>query len=151
MTLTTIELLRLAHVVLTVVAVGTNVSFPVWVRLAEREPSHLTFTLRAVRRIDRWVTIPAYGLVALTGLALAVAQATPLTSPWLGGSLALFVLVIAVGAVLYAPVSRWRLAAAERGGVTDPAYRRERGRIDGLDALILLAIFAIVALMVLRP
>ncbi len=75
--------MRLLHIALALFAVGTNLSFPIWIRLAERKGSHLAFTLRAVRWIDRRVTIPAYVLVAATGLALAVIEGIPLATPWL--------------------------------------------------------------------
>lgn len=146
-----LSLLKLVHVALAVVAVGTNLSFPIWVRLAERDGAHLAFTLRAVRWIDRWLTIPAYGLVALTGVAIAVLDGTPLLTGWLAAAIALFVLVIAAGALLYIPVSRRRLAAAEHGGPDDLEYRAMRRRADALDLFIVPAVLAILALMVLKP
>lgn len=149
--MTPLALLKLAHVTLAVFAVGTNLSFPIWIRLAERDDAHLAFALRAVRWIDRRVTIPAYGLVALSGLGLVVAGGIPLSEPWLAGAIALFVAVIAAGVVLYAPISRRRLDAAERGGAADPAYRTERRRGDLLDLFIVPAVLAILALMVLKP
>lgn len=120
-------------------------------RLAERDGSHLAFTLRAIRRIDRAVTIPAYGLVAITGVALALVEGIPFNALWLAAAIALFVLVVAAGILLYAPVSRRRLAAAERGGPADLGYRRERRRADLLDLLIVPAVLLILALMVFRP
>ena len=149
--MTGLVLLKLVHVVLALFAVGTNLSFPIWVRLAERDDRHLAFTLRAIRFIDRWVTIPAYGLAAISGVALAVSQGVPLTEPWLAIALALFVAVIAVGALLYSPVSRARLIAAERGGAADPAYRDQRGRVDALDLFTVPAVLLILALMVAKP
>lgn len=144
-------LLKLAHIALAVLAVGTNLSFPIWVRLAERDGSHLAFTLRAIRWMDRRVTIPAYALVAVTGVTLAVGQGIPLTTPWLAGAMTLFALAAAVGILLYAPVSRRRLAAAERGGPAGRAYLAERRRSDLLDLVIVPMVLAILALMVLRP
>ena len=144
-----LAVLKLVHVALALFAVGTNLSFPIWVRIAERETAHLAFVLRSVRWIDRFVTIPAYGLVALTGLALALAEGVPLTTLWLGGALALFAAVILAGALLYAPVSRARLAAAERGSMPD--YGRERRRAERLDLFIIPAVLVILALMVWRP
>ncbi len=149
--MTAIALLKLVHVALALVAVGTNLSFPIWIRLAERDGSHLAFTLGSIRRIDRGVTIPAYGLVALTGIALAVAEGISFATVWIAVPIALFIAVIAAGFVLYAPVSRRRLLAAERGGAADPEFRREQRRADLLDVFVVPSVLAILALMVLRP
>ncbi len=130
---------------------GTNLSFPIWIRLAERRASDLAFTLRAVRWLDRSATIPAYGLVALTGLGLAWVEEIPLSATWLAAAAGLFVAVMAAGFLVYAPVSRRRLSAVERGGPADPAYPRARTQAALLDLFIIPAVLAILALMVLRP
>ncbi len=130
---------------------GTNLSFPIWIRSAEPDAVHLAFTLRSVRWIDRWVTIPAYGLVALTGLSLAWVEEIPPASTWLGLALGLFVAAMAVGFLIYAPVSRRRLAAIERGGPGDPAYSHARSQAARLDLFVIPAVLAILALMILRP
>ena len=78
-------------------------------------------------------------------------EGLPLTFLWLAAAIVLFIAVIAAGALLYAPVSRARLAAAERGGAGDPDYRRERRRADALDLFIVPAVLVILGLMVARP
>ncbi len=135
---------------LAVVAVGTNLSFPIWVGLAEREASALAFTLRAVRSVDRAVTIPAYVLTAATGFVLVALEGVPWSAAWIVGSIALFALLMGIGVVLYRPVSRERLAALA-GGVADPSYRSAARRAAALDAAILGAALAILVLMVVRP
>jgi uncharacterized membrane protein len=104
-----------------------------------------------VRWIDRHVTIPAYGLVALTGLTMAWLEGSPLTAFWLGTAIVLFLAVMASGFFVYAPISRRRLVGAERGGAGDPAYRVGRRRGALLDAFIIPAVLAILALMVFKP
>jgi uncharacterized membrane protein len=148
---TGIALLKLVHVLLVVFAVGTNLSFPIWVRLAERDPWNLAFTLRTVRFIDRRLTIPAYGLVAITGVALALAQGVALTEPWIALAIGLFVVIIAIGILLYSPASQRRLVAAERGGAADPAYREERRRAMALDVAVTSVVVLILGLMVFKP
>ncbi len=135
---------------LAVVAVGTNLTFPIWVRLAERETAALPFTLRAVRSVDRAVTIPAYLATALSGALLVALEGIPWSAGWIAASIALFLLLMGIGVVLYRPVSRERLAAVARG-VADPLYRRAARRAEALDAAILVAALAILVLMVVRP
>ncbi len=96
------------------------------------------------------MTIPAYLLTAVSGIALVVVERVDPLAIWIAGSTVLFVVLMGLGFVLYRPVSRLRLAAAARGPA-DPAYRRSSRRADALDAAILGAALAILALMVLRP
>lgn len=143
--------LKLLHVLLAIVAVGANLTFPLWIRLAERDPAHLRFTLLGIRWLDRYVTIPTYGLLALTGLALAVLGAVPLTTGWLAVSIALYVGVAVLGFTVYRPVSGARLAALESGSPGDLAYRRARQQARALDGTVIAAVLVILALMVLKP
>lgn len=132
------------------VALGTNLSFPIWTYLAERDRGSLVPTLRSVRWVDRWVTIPAYLLSALSGIALVPLERIDPWALWVAGSAVLFVALMGLGFLLYRPVSRLRLAAAGRGP-SDAAYRAASRRAAALDAAILGAALAILALMVLRP
>lgn len=144
------SLLQVAHVVLGVIAVGTNLSFPIWTYLAQRDGTSLAFTLRAVRWVDRWVTIPAYLLTVGSGIALVVIERVDPLATWIAGSALLFVVLMGLGVVLYRPVSRRRLAAAQHGPLDD-RYRRSARDAAFLDAAILGAALAILALMVVRP
>ncbi len=144
------SLLEVAHLVLAVVAVGTNLSFPIWTFLAERDGRSLAFTLRAVRWVDRWVTIPAYLLTAVSGVALVAVERVDPLALWIAGSTALFVALMVLGFAAYRPVSRLRLAAAARGP-RDAAYRSASRRAAALDVAILGAALAILVLMVARP
>lgn len=132
------------------VAFSTNLSFPIWIGLAERGGTSLPFTLRAVRAIDRWATIPAYLLTAASGIALTALDGIPFSATWIAGSLALFALFIGLGFVAYRPVSRERLRAAARGAA-GPAYARAARAAAVLDAVIIGSALAIFALMLLRP
>ncbi|HET8567502.1 MAG TPA: DUF2269 family protein [Candidatus Limnocylindria bacterium] len=147
----TLLVLRLVHIASVILALGTNLTFPLWVRAGERDPAHLPFVLRRVRLLDRFVAIPGYALAALSGLALALVGGIPLTSLWLSLSIAIYVLIALLGFGAYRPVSRARLAALERGGPADPAYLAARGRARMLDAVVIGGVLAILGLMVAKP
>lgn len=146
-----LAVLRFVHVAVAVVAMGTNLTFPLWVRAAEREPEHLAFALERIRWLDRNVAIPGYALAAVTGIALALLGGIPLTRGWLALAIALYVAVAALGFGVYAPLSRDRLAALRRGGATDAAYLRARAVARWLDAIVIAAVLVILALMVTKP
>jgi uncharacterized membrane protein len=142
--------LKAAHALLAILAVGTNVSFPLWIRLAERDGSALAFTLTTVRSVDKWVTIPSYALAAVTGIALTAAEGIPFTAAWIWGSIVLFVVLMVIGFGPYRPLSRRRLALAARGP-RDAAYRAVDRRIDLLDGAIIGSALVITVLMLARP
>ncbi len=144
-------LLKFAHVLLAVVAIGGNLTYALWLRFGEREPEHLAYTIRGIRAIDRRVANPAYALLFVTGIALVLVTGIPLTTPWLAAAIAIYVAAALVGFFVFGPVVRAELAALERGGVTDPEYvrRRAQARVLGLATTVM--VLAILALMVLKP
>lgn len=143
--------LKLLHVFLAIVAVGANLTYALWLRLAERDVAHLAFTIRGIRWIDRRVANPAYALLLVTGVALALAGGIPLTRGWLVVALALYLGAAALGFLVYGPVVRRELAALERSGPTDREYLRRRSQAALLGVVTTTMVLAILALMVLKP
>ena len=144
-------LLRFAHILVAIVAVGANLTYALWLRIGERDPEHLTYTIRGIRSIDRRVANPAYGLLLVTGLAMIVFNGVPLAQGWLAVALALYVVAALVGYFVYGPVVRRELAALERGGVDDAEYLRFRGRARRLGILTTTVVLIILVLMVTKP
>jgi len=144
-------LLRFAHVLVAIVAIGANLTYALWLRIGERDPEHLAYTIRGIRAIDRHVANPAYGLLLVTGLAMIFVSGVPLTQGWLLVALALYVAAALVGYFVFGPVVRRELAALERGGVTDPEYLRFRGHARRLGVLTTTVVLSILALMVTKP
>ena len=144
-------LLRFAHVLLAIVAIGANLTYALWLRIGERDPEHLAYTIRGIRAIDRHVANPAYGLLFVTGLAMAFVNGIPLTQGWLVAALALYVAAALVGYFVFGPVVRRELAALERGGVGDLEYLRFRGHARRLGILTTTVVLIILALMVMKP
>ena len=144
-------LLKLAHVLLAIVAIGANLIFALWLRLGEREPEHLPFTIRSIRAIDRRVGNPAYALLLVTGLAMALLGGIPLTQAWLLVAIAIYLAAAVLGYFVFGPVVRGELAALERGGTRDPAYLRSRAHARTLGVVTTAMLLTILALMVVRP
>ena len=144
-------LLRFAHVFLAVVAIGANLTYALWLRIGERDPEHLAYTIRGIRAIDRRVANPAYALLLVTGLAMVLFTGVPLAQGWLAVALALYVAAALVGYFVFGPVVRRELAALERGGVSDPEYLRFRTQARRLGVLTTAVVLIILALMVTKP
>ena len=144
-------LLRFAHVLLAMIAVGANLTYTLWLRIGERDPEHLAYTIRGIRAIDRRVANPAYALLLVTGLAMVVFSGVPLAQGWLVVALALYAGAALVGYFVFGPVVRRELAALERGGVGDLEYLRFRGHARRLGILTTTVVLIILALMVMKP
>ena len=144
-------LLRFAHVLLAMIAVGANLTYTLWLRIGERDPEHLAYTIRGIRAIDRRVANPAYALLLVTGLAMVVFSGVPLAQGWLVVALALYGAAALVGYFVFGPVVRRELAALERGGVGDLEYLRFRGHARRLGILTTTVVLIILALMVMKP
>src|SRR5512140_935291 len=90
-------LLLVGHILFASITVGATVSYAFFIALAELEPGHLAFTIRAVRHSDRLVAIPAYLLTFATGIWLVYEAGIPIDRLWIVLSLVVYVGVLVVG------------------------------------------------------
>ncbi|MAX18409.1 MAG: hypothetical protein LR120_08855 [Dehalococcoidia bacterium] len=87
---------------------------------------------------------PSYVVVGITGLALVDRSGRDFTTPGVITSIAVFLVVAAIGGAVYAPLLRRQIALAEENDADSAEYRRldRRGNLIGL---------AIAALVVFQP
>lgn len=141
--------LKFVHVASAIVAVGANVTYAYWLRLAGRDPDRLQYTIKAIRGLDQRVANPAYALVLLTGLLMIFVGAYPLSALWVLAALALYGLVALVGIVLYAPAKRRQLM--EAADPSSGAYRAAAARSSRLGIATIGLVTIILLLMVFKP
>jgi len=143
--------LKWLHVLSAIIAVGANATYGIWLSRASRDPEHLPFTLRNIKLLDDRVANPAYGLLLITGLWMALTVPIPLTTPWLLTALILYVALVLVGLFGYTPALREQIRILEEDGFSSSKYQVQarRGTIVGM-ILAVLAI-SIVFLMVVKP
>jgi uncharacterized membrane protein len=144
-----LPLLKLIHIASAIVAVGANVTYAYWLRVAGNDPDRLRYTITAIRGLDRRMANPAYGIVLITGLLMVLVGAYPLTAAWVLAALGLYGLVALAGMVLYAPAIRRQLTLA--ANPSSDAYRAAAARSNLLGAVTLAIVTFILILMVLRP
>ena len=134
-----------------IVAVGSNITYSIWISRASRNPEVLPFTLRGIKTIDDRLANPGYGVLLLTGLLMVFTVKLPLTTPWLLTALILYVLVVLLGLVGYTPTLRRQIQTLDSDGFQSSEYQAlaRRGRIFGmiLGVLVIIIIF----LMVVKP
>ena len=143
--------IKFVHVLLAMVAVGFNASYGVWLARAAREPAHLGHVLRGIKTLDDRFANPAYVLLLVTGLANIFIGGIPLTTPWILGALALWAVLLVVGAGVYTPTLRRQIAALEASGPDSPAYRSLAARGQATGIALAGIVVVLVFLMVLKP
>lgn len=139
-----------AHVGAAIVGVGANLTYLLWLRLAGRDRTRLTFAISGIRYLDRRLGMPSYAVLFVSGMALGLSGRWSFRGLWLMVGITLFIGLTYVGIVVLAPAIRRLLAAAEADPRGD-AYARE-ARFARLLFLISAGLMvAIVALMVFKP
>ena len=144
-------LLKWVHVLTAITAVGTNITYGVWLTRAAREPQHLAFALRGVKNLDDRIANPAYGILLLTGMAMVGVGKVPITTPWLLTGLILFVILVVIAAAGYTPTLRRQVASLDAGGPASPEYQKLAARGRQLGIVLGLIAVIIVYLMVTKP
>jgi Predicted integral membrane protein len=147
---TPILFLKLIHVLLAIVAVGSNVTYGFWLRRAGLDRERLTWTIETVRALDRRIANPAYVGLLVTGLLMVWAGLYPLISGWILAAIGLYVLTALLGIALFAPTIRRQLAEAARDPASK-AYAAIARRSSVLGLITTGIVVVIVTLMVTKP
>lgn len=142
--------LKLVHLLSVIVAVGANVSYVFWLRLAGRDRDRLVFAITGIRRLDRRIANPLYIVVLVTGVLMVLNGSYSFETGWIAAAIVLYVLTAIIGIALFAPAIRRQLAEAERD-TTSPAYAAAASRTTVLAVLTTAIVFAIVYLMIVKP
>ena len=145
------DILFWLHILLMAAAVGTNISYAIWIQRATIDGGALPFTLRGISFLDSRVSLPAYILLLVTGLAMVIVDERAIDTPWIVTSLVLWVVLILIGFLGYTPTLRKQIDLAESAGPDDDAYKAVawRGTVFGIVAGVI--VLVIISLMVFKP
>ena len=144
-------LLKFLHVLAAVVAVGTNVTYGIWIVRGSRDPKVLPFALRGVKLIDDRLSNPAYGLLLVTGVLMVLVGGIPLSTSWLIVALALYVAVLLLGVLGYTPALKRQIRALESDGPQSAEYKAAAHRGMVLGPVLGVIVVVIIFLMVVKP
>jgi uncharacterized membrane protein len=142
--------LKTLHVLSAIVAVGANVTYALWMARGERDPAHLGFALRGIKLLDDRVANPAYGVLLITGVIMAVTQYS-ITLTWTLTGLVIFLVVAALATGVFSPALTRQLKALDAEGVSSPAYQRARSTVMGVGLFMTVLVVAVVFVMVFKP
>jgi uncharacterized membrane protein len=146
------QLLKFVHVLLAIVAVGFNASYGIWLARAAKAPQATqSHVLRTIKLLDDRFANPAYGLLLVTGLFMAVSAGIPFSRLWIAGAIGLWLILIFVGLGVYTPTLRDQIRVLESEGPGSEEYQRlaTRGRSVGI--VLGIIVIVIVYLMVTKP
>jgi uncharacterized membrane protein len=144
------QVFRLLHVLSVISAVGANATYQFWYSRAGTDPARLVWVIESVRRLDRRIANPSYVVAALAGIGIVLTGPYTFTLPWVAGGIVLYLVVAAIGGMLYAPAMRRQLELAKADPSTaEYAAAAKRSRMLGMVATGL--VLVIVCLMVLQP
>ncbi len=142
--------LKLVHVLSVITAVGANVTYTFWMRRAGRDRERLLYTIESLRRLDRTVANPAYGVALLTGVGMVLTGAYSFETRWIDVAIVLYGMVAVIGITVFAPAIRRQLAEAERDP-RSPAYEAAARQSSRLGLFTTAVVVVIVFLMVTKP
>lgn len=141
--------LKLLHIFVAVVALGTSAGLGIVLEFYGDDPTHGSFVLRVIERMIALVVLPGYVLVLATGL-WATSLAWPFTATWIQLALGLWVVgLINLGWSLAAIRKQRRLHINE--GHASAGYRRASIVSRASGGAFGLVVVAILYLMVLKP
>lgn len=143
--------LKWIHILAAVVALGTNLTYSIWLANAHKSSNSLLFTLHTIKILDNRIANPAYILSLISGLGMVYVSGMSIMTPWLLLSLILYTAVVIIGLGGYTPTLNQQIATVEQGGAlsTDYAALSRRGQILGIVLGVL--VVAIIYLMVVKP
>jgi uncharacterized membrane protein len=143
--------IKYVHVLSAIVAVGFNFTYAIWLARAQRDPSHLDFALRGVKFLDDYVANPAYILLLISGLSMVFIAQYPLTTFWIAGALALFVILAVLGYVLYTPTLSRQIRTLASHGADSAEYQALSARGTAVGITLAVIVLSILGLMIFKP
>lgn len=145
-------IIKTIHILTAIVALGFNLSYPLWFFKGKKEDQHLLFSLKGIKLMDDRFANPGYILSLITGLTLCyIGNLDILHTSWLLGSLVLYALTATIGITVYSPLLNKQIKLLSEQGSQSPAYKKLDQRQTIVGALIFLLALTIVVLMVVKP
>jgi hypothetical protein len=150
--MTLYQIMKFIHVFSAIIAVGFNFSYIIWMVKGKMERDHLLFALKGVKFMDGKVANPCYGLIMISGLAMAyVADYNILSVTWIFYPLILFGIMGVLAFALYSPNLKKQIAILEKQGIDTPEYKAIEKKQMMLGGVLFTLAVTIIAIMVIKP
>lgn len=143
-------ILKFIHIMSAITAVGANITYGVWNARMSQDPAQASFVLKSIKFIDNRIANPAYGLLLLTGLAMAVIGNWGYAL-WIIVALVLFAAIVVIGVGFFSPLLNTQIRLADSGETGSTEFRRLAKRSRVIGPILGLIVVVIVILMVFKP
>jgi uncharacterized membrane protein len=144
-------LVKWVHILAAIAAVGSNITYGLWVARARRDQKALSFILRNIKLVDDRIANPAYVLLLVTGLMMVYIIGFSIKTPWILTSLVLYVIMAAIGLFLFTPNLRRQIRLLEDEGLKSAKYKAVARRGKKLGVVLGVLVMMIIFLMVVKP
>lgn len=142
-------LLVFVHIFVTMVAVGLNASYVIWISRGTKDAASLPFALRGVKFLDDYVANPCYLLGGLTGvLMIAMGKAI---APYLWAAIGLYIVAMTVAYGVYTPLLSRQIKVLEAKGASDAEYHALAQRSNRVGVAMGVMVVLIVLLKIFEP
>ncbi|MEJ5346689.1 MAG: DUF2269 family protein [Chloroflexus sp.] len=142
-------LLVFVHIFATMVAVGLNASYVIWIIRGTKDPASMAFALRGVKFIDDYVANPCYLAGGVTGVLMIAMGKT--VAPFLWVAIGLYIVAMAIAYGVYTPLLSRQIKTLEASGINDPEYQMLAQRSNQVGALMGVLVVIIVLLKIFEP
>lgn len=142
-------LLVFIHIFATMVAVGLNASYVIWILRGSKETASLSFALRGIKFIDDYVANPCYLAGGVTGVLMILMGKA--VAPFLWVAIGLYVLAMAIAYGVYTPLLSRQIQMLAAKGAGDTEYQRLAQRSNQIGALMGVLVVAILLLKIFEP
>lgn len=148
--MSTYNVVKLIHVLSAIVAVGTNVTYFVWLARVRSDPEEGARILPGIRALDARLANPAYVVLPIAGVVMVLDADLGFTTFWIITAIILYVVVAVLAGAFFAPALRRQTELAV-GGADPSEYSRAARRTMTTGVATMVPIAVILYLMVIKP
>ena len=145
------QVLMFIFVLLVIAAIGPSTTNAVWIQRAMADRAALPFTLRGIKWINDWISIPAIGLLVIVGIWMVIVADLSLSQPWILLSLILWLAAFLLGLFGYRPTLARQIAVAESADLDKEEYDSVAWRSTIIGIIIGVIVLVAIFLMVFQP
>lgn len=143
-------LLKLVHVLAAIVAVGTNVTYFVWLSSARKHPEEAPHVLPGLKALDTRLANPAYVVLPITGILMVLDADLGFTTFWIATAIGLYVALAVIAGAYFSPSLR-RQAELAAAAAEPSSYQRAARPTTVAGVVTMVPVAAILYLMVVKP
>lgn len=150
--MTLYSIFKLLHILAAIVALGFNLSYPVWLLKSRKQEEHLLYSLEGIKTLDNWIANPCYLLSLVTGFWMSIAAGySILETKWIFYSLIVYGLMSIIGFGIYTPLLSKQIKILKSEGAYSETYKKIDKKQTALGLILYVLALTIVFLMITKP